>query len=57
MSSKLLYATISTAIEGISNFNRANDPEKTAKYLDISSGQLKKLNGMVEKLLETASLD
>ena len=57
MSLKLLYATISTAIEGISNFNRANDPEKTAKYLDISSGQLKKLNGMVEKLLERASLD
>ena len=54
---KTPIATISTAIEGISNFNKANDPEKTAKYLDISSGQLKKLNGMVEKLLETATLD
>ena len=54
---KTPIATISTAIEGISNFNEANDLEKTAKYLDISSGQLKKLNGMVEKLLETASLD
>ena len=54
---KTPIATISTAIEGISNFNRANDPEKTSKYLDISSGQLKKLNGMVEKLLETATLD
>lgn len=54
---KTPIATVSTAIEAISNFNQANDKEKTAKYLDISSNQLKKLNGMVEKLLETASLD
>lgn len=54
---KTPIATISTAMEGILNFNQANDPEKTVKYLDISKGQLKKLNGMVEKLLETASLD
>ncbi len=54
---KTPIATISTALEGIMNFNQANDPAKTTKYLDISKGQLKKLNGMVEKLLETASLD
>lgn len=54
---KTPIATVSTAIEAISNFNQANDKEKTAKYLDISSNQLQKLNGMVEKLLETASLD
>ncbi len=54
---KTPIATVSTAIEAISSFNQANDPAKTAKYLDISSNQLKKLNGMVEKLLETASLD
>lgn len=54
---KTPIATISTAMEGISNFNQMNDPEKTAKYVGISQGQLKKLNGMVEKLLETASLD
>ncbi len=54
---KTPIATVSTAIEAISNFNQANDPVKTAKYLDISSNQLQKLNGMVEKLLETASLD
>jgi len=54
---KTPIATISTAIEGISIFNEANDPVKTKKYLGISSDQLKKLNGMVEKLLETASLD
>lgn len=54
---KTPIATVSTAIEAISSFNKANDPAKTAKYLDISSNQLQKLNGMVEKLLETASLD
>lgn len=54
---KTPIATISTAMEGISNFNQMNDPEKTAKYVGISQDQLKKLNGMVEKLLETASLD
>ena len=54
---KTPIATISTALEGISNFNEANDPVKTSKYLDISKDQLGKLNGMVEKLLETASLD
>ena len=54
---KTPIATISTAIEGISNFNKEKDPEKTAKYLNISSLQLKRLNNMVEKLLETASID
>lgn len=54
---KTPIATISTAIEGISIFNEENDPEKTKKYLGISSDQLKKLNTMVEKLLETASID
>lgn len=54
---KTPIATISTAIEGISIFNQSNDPEKTKKYLGISSDQLKKLNNMVEKLLETATLD
>ena len=54
---KTPIATISTAIEGISTFNQTNDPEKTKKYLGISSDQLNKLNTMVEKLLETATLD
>lgn len=54
---KTPIATVSTAIEGIKNFNDANDPSKTEKYLDISNQQLKKLHQMVEKLLETATLD
>ena len=54
---KTPITTISTAIEGIKNFNAVDDKEKTNRYLDISSQQLKKLEIMVEKLLETASLD
>lgn len=54
---KTPITTISTAIEGIKNFNTIDDKEKTNRYLDISTQQLKKLEIMVEKLLETASLN
>jgi len=54
---KTPITTISSAIEGIRNFNDADDKEKTNRYLNISGQQLKKLEIMVEKLLETASLD
>ncbi|PRX57820.1 sensor histidine kinase [Flagellimonas meridianipacifica] len=54
---KTPIATVSTAIEGIKNFNALRDTQKTEKYLEISQQQLKKLNSMVEKLLETATLD
>jgi signal transduction histidine kinase len=54
---KTPIATVSTAIEAIENFNVLEDKEKTQKYLAMSSLQLKKLHQMVEKLLETATLD
>jgi len=54
---KTPITTISTAIEGIKNFNELDDKEKTNRYLDISRQQLQKLEIMVEKLLETASLN
>jgi two-component system phosphate regulon sensor histidine kinase PhoR len=54
---KTPITTISSAIEGIKNFNSVNDPKKTNRYLDIASQQLEKLANMVEKLLETASLE
>ena len=54
---KTPIATISTAIEAIENFNVLDDKVKTKKYLGISSVQLEKLHQMVEKLLETATLD
>lgn len=54
---KTPIATISVALESIKNFNIIDDKEKTKSYLDISNNQLTKLNVMVEKLLETATLD
>lgn len=54
---KTPIATIGVAIESIKNFNVIDDKEKTKNYLDVSNEQLSKLNIMVEKLLETASLD
>lgn len=54
---KTPITTISSAIEGIRSFNDIDDKEKTERYLNISGQQLKKLEVMVEKLLETASLD
>ena len=54
---KTPIATISVALESIKNFNVIDDKEKTKSYLDLSNNQLSKLNLMVEKLLETATLD
>ncbi|MFT6192305.1 MAG: two-component system phosphate regulon sensor histidine kinase PhoR [Polaribacter sp.] len=54
---KTPIATVSAAIEALENFNILEDTEKTKKYLAMSSFQLKKLHQMVEKLLETATLD
>lgn len=54
---KTPIATTLSAIEGIEQFNPSNDPEKNKRYLGFSKMQLHKLNLMVEKLLETATLD
>jgi len=54
---KTPIATIGAAVEGIQHFNKENDPVKNKRYADISSQQVEKLNAMVEKLLETATLD
>ena len=54
---KTPIATIGVALESINNFNAIEDKEKTKKYINMSSEQLGKLNLMVEKLLETATLD
>ena len=54
---KTPIATIGVALESIQSFNTIDDKEKTKSYLDMSSSQLSKLNTMVEKLLETATLD
>lgn len=54
---KTPIATIFSALEGVTSFNKENDPEKTKRYLSLSNDQLHKLNHMVEKMLETATLD
>jgi two-component system phosphate regulon sensor histidine kinase PhoR len=54
---KTPIATVAAALEALENFNASEDKEKTKKYVSISSIQLKKLHQMVEKLLETATLD
>ena len=54
---KTPIATIGVALESIKDFNAIEDKEKTKSYLDMSNQQLGKLNIMVEKLLETATLD
>ena len=54
---KTPIATISTAVEAIESFNVLDNKEKTKQYAAISAFQLKKLYQMVEKLLETATLD
>lgn len=54
---KTPIATIGVALESINSFNAIEDIEKTKKYINMSSEQLSKLNIMVEKLLETATLD
>lgn len=54
---KTPIATIGVALESIRNFNAIDNREKTMNYLNLSSDQLSKLNIMVEKLLETATLD
>ena len=54
---KTPIATISVALESIKDFNVIDDKAKTKTYLELSTNQLSKLNIMVEKLLETATLD
>ncbi len=53
---KTPISTIQVAMEGILNFNTGNNPEKAKNYARTSSEQVEKLNHMVEKLLETATL-
>lgn len=54
---KTPISTAKVALEGIQHFNKEDNPEKTRNYLEVSNNQLDKLQLMVEKLLETATLD
>ena len=54
---KTPIATASAALEGVQNFTVTGDVKKSDRYLTIGREQLVKLNLMVEKLLETATID
>lgn len=54
---KTPITTASAALEGIKFFNNEKDIDKTNRYIEISQGQLKKLEILVEKFLETAYLE
>jgi len=54
---KTPIATISTVLEAMKSFNALDDKEKSEKYISIASSQVTKLNVMVEKILETATLN
>ncbi|WP_298952079.1 HAMP domain-containing sensor histidine kinase [uncultured Nonlabens sp.] len=54
---KTPIATASAALEGVQSFNNSGDLDKTDRYLSMGRDQLVKLNGMVERILETATLD
>lgn len=54
---KTPIATISTALEAMKNFNALDDKTKTKNYMSIANSQVNKLRVMVEKILETATLN
>lgn len=54
---KTPIATASAAIEALDKFNLKEQPEKAKKYLNISNEQLKRLDKMVEKVLELSTIE
>jgi len=54
---KTPIATVSTAIEAMQHFGALNDKNKTQNYLHISSQELKRLSGLVEKVLNVSRLE
>lgn len=54
---KTPVATVAVALESITKYRLQNDPEKMNKYLDISQNELKRLNLMIEKVLNLEQLD
>lgn len=54
---KTPIATISTVLEALKSFNVLDDKTKSEKYISMASLQVNKLNEMVEKILETATIN
>ncbi len=54
---KTPIATIATALEAMKSFNALEDKTKSEKYISIANSQVNKLHLMVDKILETATLN
>ena len=54
---KTPITVVKAALEGIKTFSKNNQREKVPKYMDISVEQLNKLQSMVEKILETSTME
>jgi len=54
---KTPITTIGLALESIPNFSKQDNQEKIQEYVSIGTKQLDKLTLMVEKVLETSTLD
>ncbi len=51
---KTPVATVSVALEALSNFKAMNNPEKTEEYLTIARYELERLNLLTDKVLKAA---
>lgn len=54
---KTPIAIVGVALESIISFNNDNNPDKKRRYISMAHQQLKKLESIVEKILETSSLN
>ncbi len=54
---KTPIATVSAAMEAIQTFRQMRQEEKTDKYIDISKKELKKLNNLIENILNISVYD
>jgi len=54
---KTPIATVSAAVESMQSFNVLEDKSKTERYLKISSNELKRLSGLVEKVLNISAYE
>lgn len=49
---KTPIATVGVALEALKSFNAMHDPARTKEYIDISQGELQRLNLLVDKVLK-----
>lgn len=54
---KTPIATVGVALEALSSFGAAQDPQKTKEYIDISKHEVNRLNILVDKVLKMSMYD